>query len=164
MRVFIVHAHPEPKSFCTAMKSAIPLPFPSLANYDDDQSRRDGEGDPHASGNGFGRRRSNIARRRSEGEDCAHDGCAGNEPEIARQVKHAGNGTTLLRADTSHHCRVVGRLEERVAGGNDDDGCEVAGDAEASVNSEIPINSSLLRPKMSPSRPALTIRVVMASR
>ncbi len=22
MRVFIVHAHPEPKSFCTAMKSA----------------------------------------------------------------------------------------------------------------------------------------------
>ena len=77
-----------------------------------------------------GVRRRDVDRRRCEREHSAHDGCTGDEPEIARQVEHAGNDAPLVRADIRHDGGVVGRLEQRIAGGDDDDGGDVAGDAE----------------------------------
>ena len=64
---------------------------------DDEQRRRDGERDPHADGDGVRACRREVARRRCECEDRAHDGCAGDEAEIARQVEHAGNDAALVR-------------------------------------------------------------------
>jgi hypothetical protein len=97
---------------------------------DDDQHRGDREGGPHAASHGRGRRRREVGRRRGEGEHGTQGGGAGDEPEVARQVEQAGNDAPLLRADIGHDGRVVGRLEGCVAGGDDDDGSEVSGDAE----------------------------------
>ncbi len=51
-------------------------------------------------------------------------------PVMSPRLRDKLSMPEMARADTGHHCGVVGRLEERVAGGNDDDGCEVTGDAE----------------------------------
>jgi len=61
-------------------------------------------------------------RRRCEREHGAHDGCAGDEPEIARQVEQARNGAPPVRADIRHHGGVVGGLEQRIADGDDHEG------------------------------------------
>jgi hypothetical protein len=97
---------------------------------DDDQNRRDCERDPHTGGNSLGTRRCDVDRRRCEREHSAHNGCTGDEAEIARQVEHAGNDAPPVRADIRHDGGVVGRLEQRIAGGDDDDGGDVARDAE----------------------------------
>ena len=86
---------------------------------DDDQDCRDRERDPHTGGNGLGRRRRDVDRARCECEHGSHDGCPGDEPEIARQVEHAGNDPALVWADIHHDGGVVGRLEQRIAGGDE---------------------------------------------
>ena len=77
-----------------------------------------------------GRRRRDVGRRRCEREHGAHDGCAGDEPEIARQAEHAGNDASLVGADIRHDGGVVGCLKQLVARGQDGDGGDVAGNAE----------------------------------
>jgi len=62
-----------------------------------DQCRRDRKCAPHTSGNGVGMRHCDVGRRRCEREHGAHDGCAGDEPEIARQAEHAGNDAPPIR-------------------------------------------------------------------
>ena len=71
---------------------------------DDDQDACDCECDPHAGGNGLGTRRCDVDRRRCEREHSAHNGCTGDEAEIARQVEHAGND-----AEAGPECRGIGR-------------------------------------------------------
>lgn len=97
---------------------------------DDDQSRGNQEGDPHADGDGVGRGCGNVARPRSDSEDGPYDGCAGDQAQIARQIEHAGDSASLVRAGIGHDCSIVGRLEERIAGGDDDDGCDVTRNGE----------------------------------
>lgn len=97
---------------------------------DDDQNRSGCERHPHAGGNGLGARRRDVSRRRCEREQGAHQGRAGDESEIAREAEHAGNDAPLFCPDTRHDGGVVGRLEQRIARGNDDDGGDVTGNAE----------------------------------
>ena len=81
-------------------------------------------------GNGVGTRRRDVARPRCEREHGAHDGRAGDQPEIARQVEHAGDDAAPVRLDVRHDGRVVGGLEQRIADRDDDDRGDVAGNAE----------------------------------
>ena len=86
---------------------------------DDDESRGDGERDPHAGRNSVRMRSHDVGRRGSESEHSAHQGCASDEPEIARQVEQAGYDAPLVRWNIRHDGGVVGRLEQRIAGGDD---------------------------------------------
>ena len=95
-----------------------------------DQNQRDREGDPHTGGNGLGTRRGDVGRRRCEDEHRAQSGCAGDESQISREVEHAGDDAPLVRANIRHDRGVVGRLEQCIADGDDDDGGDVAADAE----------------------------------
>ncbi len=97
---------------------------------DDDQHGRDGECDPHTGSHGLGRRRGDVGRRRGKGEQGAHHRCTGNASKIAREVEHAGNHAALVRTGIRHDGGVVGRLKQPIACGDDDDGGDVAGDAE----------------------------------
>ena len=88
----------------------------------DDQHRRDRERHPAsrlaiAAGSAV----RDVGLTRGEGEHRAHHRRAGDEPEIARQVEQAGDDAPLVRRDIAHDRGVVGRLEQRVAGGDDDD-------------------------------------------
>ena len=74
-------------------------------------------------------RPGDVGRRRGKREHRTHDGCPGYAPEIARQVEQAGNDPTSVRADIGHDSGVVGRLEQPIAGGDDRDGDDEAGDA-----------------------------------
>jgi hypothetical protein len=88
---------------------------------DDDESRGDGERDPHAGRNRLRRRRHDVGGGRPEGEHSAHHGCSGDEAEIAGQVEHAGCDAPLVGSNVRHDGGVVGRLEQRIAGSDHDE-------------------------------------------
>jgi hypothetical protein len=56
-------------------------------------------------------------------------------PRLRDRLSSPGHDAALLGSDAGHDGRVVGRLEQRVAGGEDNDGRDVAGDAERSGSS-----------------------------
>jgi hypothetical protein len=94
------------------------------------QDGRDGERDPHAGGHRFRRCLRDAGRRRCQREHSTHDRCTGDEAEVARQIQHAGNHAPLLRANIRHDGGIVGRLEQRVAGGHEDEAGDVAANPE----------------------------------
>ncbi|MOA05741.1 hypothetical protein D3C78_1253510 [compost metagenome] len=73
----------------------------------------------------------NIVAGRTEGEHCAHHASAGDQAKIARQPKQTGHHATLRRRNIRHDGGIVGRLEQRVTGGNDHQWHDVAERTEA---------------------------------
>ena len=95
-----------------------------------EQHPRDREGRAGAGGDVRGRGGRDVARARGQREHGAHHGRAGDEAEVARQVEHPGDDAPLVRGAVAHDGGVVGRLEDGVAHGDDDDRRDVAGHAE----------------------------------
>lgn len=67
---------------------------------------------------------------RCEGEHRAHHRRTGDQAEIARQIEQAGDDATLVGCDARHHGRIVGGLKQAVAGADDDDWYDIAGNTE----------------------------------
>ncbi|MBC7860862.1 MAG: MFS transporter, partial [Burkholderiaceae bacterium] len=61
-------------------------------------------------------RRPDVGRRRCAREHGAHDGCAGDEPEIARQAEHAGNDAALAGVPAGRLVDRLGAQRMTVAG------------------------------------------------
>ena len=57
--------------------------------------------------------------RASEGEHRPHQRRTTDQPEIAREVQQAGDQAALCGPDIAHDLRVVGRLEQGIAGGGE---------------------------------------------
>jgi len=121
-----------------------------------DQHRRDCERHPHAGADAFGMGRRDVGRRRGEREHRAHDGGAGDEPEIARQVEQAGDDAPLVRVDIHHDGGGVGRLEQGIAGGDGGDGGDVARMKEPAAIPARPVMVMRPAPRRSTMRPAGT--------
>ena len=77
-----------------------------------------------------GRAAAGSAAARREGEHRAHEGRAGDEPEVARQAEQAGDDAPLVRVGAEHDGGAVGGLEQLVSGRQDQDGAQVAHDPE----------------------------------
>src|SRR5262245_37903000 len=69
---------------------------------DDDQHCCDSEREPHAICNRRRTRGDQVSRRRTKREYQAHHGCAGDQPQIARQVEQTGDDASLLWSTICH--------------------------------------------------------------
>ncbi len=112
----------------SALKSPAPMlesrggiGRPHNSQSGEDQNRRNRERSPHPGRHRFRTSLARHTRARGEREHRAHDGSAGDQSEVAREVEHAGHHTALSRACTRHHGAAVGGLEDSVAGGEDDE-------------------------------------------
>lgn len=59
----------------------------------DDEQSRNGERDSHPGRDGIRRSRGYIGHRRRKGEQGTHDGGAGDQPEVTREVEQSGGDT-----------------------------------------------------------------------
>jgi len=95
--------------------------------------RRDGkcddERDPHTGGNGLGMRRFDVDRRRASVNTAPITDTPAMSPRMRDRLSMP-EMTPAGPADVCHDSSAVGRLERRIADGDDDDGGDVAGDAE----------------------------------
>jgi hypothetical protein len=96
-----------------------------------DRRRPDRERGSHAGGHGIGLRRGDIGGRGGESERGTHHRGSRDEVEVGRQVERAGDEPSLVQREVGNDGGVVGCLEGRVAGGEDDQGSDVAGNSNA---------------------------------
>lgn len=92
---------------------------------EDDEKGGNGERESHAGCNSFMACRHRIGCRRSEGEYSAHHGWAVISPRLGDKLSRRIS-RLLIRSTQCHHSRVVGRLEQCIAGGDDDQRSDVA--------------------------------------